>query len=120
MFGSGCQPLRLVGLYAVGFSVDFLIGKDGPFRVMVVCDFHVVRLAVMNAAVNRDDGLLAAVKDNGLLVAGFRRQTPQTGNAVVAMVMDLNIAGLHLEAIGVLPGIFGKIHGIAMQRKYGV
>ena len=50
----------------------------------------------------------------------FRRQTPQTGNAVVAMVMNLNIAGLHPEAIGVLPGIFGKIHGIAMQRKYGV
>ena len=34
--------------------------------------------------------------------------------------MNLNIAGLHPEAIGVLPGIFGKIHGITMQRKYGV
>ena len=120
MFGSGCQLLRLVGCQAAGFPAELLIGKDGPLCVMAVCDFHVVRLAVMNAAVDCDDGLLAAVKDNGLLIAGFRRQTPQTGNAVVAMVVDFNIAGLHPEAIGVLPGIFGKIHGIAMQRKYGV
>ena len=74
----------------------------------------------MDAAVKGDFCLVTAVQNLNCVVSGFRRQAPQSGYTVIAMVVNLNFTGIDVKAIGCLAGSLGKVHGIAMQRKYRV
>ena len=106
----------LVG--ALTLVVDLLIGENGALAVVAVGNLHAVRLTVVNTAVNGDDRFLAAVQDDGCPIAGLGRQTPEACNAVVAVMLNLNVAGVHTEPIGVCAGLAGHIHGIAVHGKY--
>ena len=101
-------------------TVYLAVRENSTLSEMPVGDFHIIRLAVMNPAVDGNIRIFAAMKHRHFLISGLRGQAPQAGNPIVAVMVNLDITGGDMKMIGSLPGFLREINSIAVQCQHGM